>query len=292
MAAALSWSKITDSGKKETAGDGFAKKQWRVRLYHKDKAPVYREMEEAMLSYEILSMPGERDHNEDYTGVQTRGDACCFILADGLGGHGGGDEASRLVTECIRSDFARCGAVSPEYLKRCFELGQRLLVQAQDRQRRRLEMKTTLTILLADRETIQWGHIGDSRIYYFQNKKLITRTYDHSVPQMLVAAGKLKEKQIRGHADRNRLLRVMGTEWDGPQYEIAGPLRRTGGEAFLLCSDGFWEWVTERQMRHALKKAGTPADWLQTMEKTVLKNGTGNHMDNYSAVAVFLQEGR
>ena len=245
-----------------------------------------------MLSYEILSMPGERDHNEDYTGVQVKGDACCFLLADGLGGHGGGDEASRLVVECIRSDFARYGAVTPDYLKRCFELGQRMLIQAQEKQRRRMEMKTTLTVLLADRARIQWGHIGDSRIYYFQKHRLQARTSDHSVPQMLVAAGKLKEKQIRGHADRNRLLRVMGTEWDGPQYEIAQPLQRAGGEAFLLCTDGFWEWITERQMQHALRKAGTPAEWLAAMEKTVIKNGTGRHMDNYSAVAVFLQEGR
>lgn len=241
-----------------------------------------------MLSYAFLSKPGERDQNEDYTGMQQKGESYCFILADGLGGHGGGDEASRIVVEGIRADFARNGAVSPDYLKRCFALGQWLLLEKQKKQHRKTEMKTTLTVLLTGPGRVMWGHIGDSRIYYFQDKKFKMRTLDHSVPQMLVAAGKLKEKQIRGHADRNRLLCVMGVEWEKPQYEIAQGITRGGGEAFLLCSDGFWEWVLEKQMQRALKKADTPDAWLEIMEHVALKNGAGKHMDNYSAVAVFL----
>ena len=185
-------------------------------------------------------------------------------------------------------DFSRHGTVTEAYLRNCFEQSQHILLQEQKKQRRMMEMKTTLTVLLADNNRIQWGHIGDSRIYYFQDKKMKGRTSDHSVPQMLVLAGKLKEKQIRGHADRNRLLRVMGVEWDEPQYEIAKPLQRMGGEAFLLCTDGFWEWIREKTMQHLLKKAGSPAEWLEMMEKAVVKQGSGKGMDNYTAVAVFL----
>lgn len=241
-----------------------------------------------MLLYEILTNPGERDHNEDYAGVEKNGEAYCFVLADGLGGHGGGDVASRLVSEYILDDFARSGEVSQEYLQKCFEESQRLLREEQIKRRRTREMMTTLVVLLADSNTIQWGHIGDSRLYYFMDKKMKLRTLDHSVPQMLVAAGKLKEKKIRGHADRNRLLRVMGAEWDAPQYELAQQIERVGGEAFLLCTDGFWEWVEERGMQSALKKAAYPSEWLAQMEQAIRKRGTGKNMDNYSAVAVFL----
>lgn len=241
-----------------------------------------------MLSFDILSNQGEREYNEDYAGIERHGQAYCFVLADGLGGHGGGDEASRLVTETILQDFSRYGAVSEAYLANCFEKSQRLLLEKQKKQRRMAEMKTTLTVLLADENRIQWGHIGDSRIYYFQDKKLKLRTIDHSVPQMLVLAGKLKEKKIRGHADRNRLLRVMGIEWDEPQYEIAAPMRRMGGESFLLCTDGFWEWIQEKTMQHLLKKACSTQEWLALMEKAVVKQGSGKGMDNYTAVGVFL----
>ncbi|KAI4451808.1 Serine/threonine phosphatase stp [Eubacterium plexicaudatum ASF492] len=241
-----------------------------------------------MLSFDMISKNGEREYNEDYAGAEKRRDSWCFVLADGLGGHGGGDEASRLVSEYILEDFSQHGTVTETYLKKCFEESQQILLQEQRKQRRMMEMKTTLTVLLADDDRIWWGHIGDSRIYRFQNKKLQERTLDHSVPQMLALAGKLKEKQIRGHADRNRLLHVMGVEWDEPQYEIARPLQRTGGEVFLLCTDGFWEWIQEKTMQHLLKKADSPAEWLEMMEKAVVKQGSGKGMDNYTAVGVFL----
>lgn len=241
-----------------------------------------------MILYETLSNPGERAHNEDYAGTAMNGDSYCFLLADGLGGHGGGDEASRLVSEYILNDFSQRGEVSGDYLKHCFEDSQQLLLEEQLRQKRVRDMKTTLVVLLADKKNIRWGHIGDSRLYYFSGKKLKLRTLDHSVPQMLVDAGKLKEKNIRGHADRSRLLRVMGVEWERPQYELAEPIHRTGGESFLLCSDGFWEWVEERSMQSALRKAKSPAQWLEKMEKVVCRHGKNKNMDNYSAVAVFM----
>lgn len=240
-----------------------------------------------MVTYEILSEPGEREYNEDYAGARQNGEAFCFVLADGLGGHGGGDEASRMVAEYILNDFEKQGEASEEYLRKCFEESQKLLMEEQEKQNRLYEMKTTLVVLLADGHNLQWGHIGDSRLYFYRNKKLKQRTLDHSVPQMLVAAGEIREEDIRGHADRNRLLRVMGSEWDHPRYQLSPPVERSGQEAFLLCSDGFWEWIEEKPMQAALKRAKSPAEWLEQMQKTVQKNGTGKGMDNYSAIAVF-----
>ena len=95
---------------------------------------------------------------------------------------------------------------------------------------------------------MQWGHVGDSRLYYFKNGRIVKRTLDHSVPQMLVAAGEIDEKEIRHHPDRNRLVRVMGMEWDEPKYQVSEPMPEEPGQAFLLCSDGFWENIEEEQI--------------------------------------------
>lgn len=243
-----------------------------------------------MIIYEMTSKDGGREENEDSIGMAQREENFCFVLADGLGGHGGGREASRLVVETVLTDFKERGEVSEEYLKQCFQGSQDFLLQEQERQDRTYEMKTTMVILLANDKSVLWGHIGDSRLYCFQQKKYKTRTLDHSVPQMLVAAGEITEQEIRGHADRNRLLRVMGVEWDTPRYQIAPLADREKSMEFLLCSDGFWELIEEKSMIRTLKKSKTPKDWLYAMEKVVLKNGEKKEMDNYSAIAVFLEK--
>jgi len=240
-----------------------------------------------MITYQIISRTGSRPVNEDCTGMHQLGDSYGFFLADGLGGHGKGEVASKTAVEQAILQFEK-GGCSKETLERIFEAGQEAILARQKADGVTQSMKTTLTALLIDGETIRWGHIGDSRIYYFQNNRLMGRTMDHSVPQMLVAAGEIKEKEIRHHPDRNRLLRVMGIEWDRPSYQLAEPVPRKGRQAFLMCSDGFWELVDEKEMVTALKRASTAEQWVEAMEQLVNRHGAGTNMDNYSAVAVWV----
>lgn len=240
-----------------------------------------------MVSYHLFSNPGGRENNEDYVGMYQNGQSWCFVLADGLGGHGKGEVASKLAVEAAIKEFALRGP-GEETLKASFDQAQRVILEGQREDYRARDMKTTLVILHVSENQLWWGHIGDSRLYYFQKGKLRERTLDHSVPQMLVAAGQLKEKQIRNHPDRNRLLRVLGVDWDSPKYQIAESREREERQAFLLCSDGFWELIDEKKMQHCLKKASSPKEWTELMESIVRKNGQGKNMDNYSAVTVWI----
>ena len=150
-------------------------------------------------------------------------------------------------------------------------------------------MKTTLVALDICRDQIKWAHIGDSRLYYFQNCKLVERTLDHSVPQMLVLARKLKEKKIRGHEDRNKLLRVIGSPWETKKYDCSEIINKNGFQAFLLCSDGFWELIDEKAMTKTLKKSNSVDEWLDAMVEIVRQNGKCTDMDNNSAIAVWVK---
>ena len=238
-----------------------------------------------MVTYASVSKSGDRNNNEDFTGIYNNEGLFFFALADGLGGHGRGEVASRIAVEkAIESIIA-----DSKNLGNCFQIGQDTILEEQALQNSGNEMKTTLTCLRIISSRAQWGHIGDSRIYRFRNNKFIARTLDHSVPQMLVATGEIKEKDIRHHEDRNRLTRVMGMEWSSPRYEISDEMPLTGSDAFLLCSDGFWELITEKEMTAFLKKAKSPQEWLDRMETVVLTNGKGKNMDNYSAIAVFVR---
>lgn len=241
-----------------------------------------------MVKFAMLSKEGSRENNEDSVGMYQDEDSWCFILADGLGGHGKGEVASRVAVDSVIEQFV-VQEERKDFLDRAFASAQDAIMTRQRTDRTCFDMKTTMVVLDIEKDKVQWGHIGDSRLYYFQDGKLKERTLDHSVPQMLVAVGEIKEKDIRHHPDRNRLLRVLGVEMDEMNHQLSEPLEVNGKQAYLLCSDGFWELIEEKKMEATLRKASDPEKWLEAMEEIVLKNGKNTDMDNYSAVAVWIE---
>ncbi len=236
----------------------------------------------------VVSMPADRPINEDFVGYKEGKKRLLVALADGLGGHGKGEEASKLAVENAEDLFNENGDIN-EMLAEMFQTAQDRVMARQLEISNTNVMKTTLVLGIVEDSLLYYGHIGDSRLYYFEDGKYKFHTLDHSVPQMLVSSGRIKEKDIRGHEDRNRLLRVIGTEWNDPRYEIAPkPAELRKGDAILLCSDGFWELITEKQMNAAFRASSSANEWVRKMEECILatgKNGSKN-MDNYSAIAV------
>jgi serine/threonine protein phosphatase PrpC len=240
-----------------------------------------------MLSYTAVSKTGKRENNEDSFICVERDGNYCFVVADGLGGHGKGEVASRKVAEVFEHLFeAAHPAIPCEFLQTAFDAAQDEVMEAQKSSPSLYDMKTTAVALAVIGDKCQWGHVGDSRLYLFSRNKVKTRTLDHSVPQMLVMAKEIKEKDIARHPDRNRLLRVVGIEWDSPKYDLSNEYGMEDCQAFLLCSDGFWELIDEKKMQTFLKKSATAEDWLSLMIQEVETNGGGQDMDNYTAIAI------
>ena len=238
-----------------------------------------------MLDFAIFSDLGDREQNEDAVGFSKHGDAHCFVLCDGLGGHGRGEVASQFVQQSVCRQFEQADTTA-EFWENALDNAQKGLLAEQKRLNAITEMMTTAVALTIDGDTAQWAHIGDSRLYVFRREKLLTRTLDHSVPQMLALAGEIREKHIRSHPDRNQLLRAMGFPWESRKYELSEPCALRPGDAFLLCTDGFWEPVLEKEMQKALKKAPSAQAWLDTLQALAIQHGTPGEMDNFSAIAV------
>ena len=229
---------------------------------------------------------GDRQINEDSVGVFHNGENNCYILCDGLGGHGMGDVASSLVVDVFEDQFYKTDD-AVNFLGQTFSASQDILMAEQKARNAKRKMKTTGVAVVTDDRNAYVGHIGDSRGDVFYKNKGKTRTLDHSIPQMLVLSREIKEDQIRNHLDRNTLLRVMGVDWDEAMYELMAPIPLKKCQAFLLCSDGFWELIEEKDMCALLKKASSVEEWLDSMLRIVRANGEGKNMDNYSAIAVW-----
>ncbi len=245
-----------------------------------------------MLKVSGYSDKGGREYNEDNCAAIKRGRMFVAVLADGLGGHGGGDIASRTAVELVRDgmdDLSGHPEQAKEILTQWFSDANEEILR---RQTGAQQMKTTLTMLYIDEQAhaCAGAHLGDSRIYHFVNGRYVYCTFDHSVSRMAVLSGEITMDEIRHHQDRNRLLKVVGMEeafspeWD--QFEV----NDNAAHAFLLCSDGFWEYVTEQEMEGELFNSKTPEEWINRMreilESRAAEKGKHNH-DNNSAVAVW-----
>lgn len=238
------------------------------------------------LAYSFITDKGDRNENEDSVGVFENGANRCFVVCDGLGGHGMGDIASKTVVNEFERQFLAAFEMS-EFLPIAFDSAQNVLLETQAEHKAKSKMKTTCVALATDDKNAYIGHVGDSRLYVFQKNKVKYRTLDHSIPQMLALSKDIKESEIRNHPERNYVLRVMGIEWDKPMYELMPVEKLRKCQAFLLCSDGFWELIVEEDMCRLLKESATPREWLEKMAEIVKRNGADRNMDNYSAIAVW-----
>ncbi len=242
-----------------------------------------------MLTTDSLSRHGGRRTNQDFCGYRTARGATCWIIADGLGGHAGGEVASKLAGEHILDSFSAEPAVSRDHLTRWLESANGALHAAQRSRPELHGMRTTVVALVSDGAAALWAHLGDSRLYHFRAGAVHCQTRDHSVPQAMAAAGEISSSEIRFHVDRNRLLHSLGdsSRFRPAVRDAAEPIE--SGDAFLLCTDGFWELVTEEEMIGELAGSRTSGEWLAGMERRVRAAMSGED-DNYSAIAIFAND--
>jgi len=238
-----------------------------------------RRIETAICNYQ-----GGRKHNEDNVRCLTLDNICAIVVADGLGGHGGGQIASSIAADYITKSFMKEPLMDPACIRCLFEQANMAVVKAQTPIQK---MKSTGAALFINDGAAIWGHTGDSRLYHFKDGVLAEQTLDHSVSQMAVFSGEITKEQIRHHVDRNKVLKAFG-DAGGFKADISSIyMLESGYHAFLLCTDGFWEYVLELEMEIELIKSYTPLDWIRAMNQRLAQRVPENH-DNFSAAAVLI----
>lgn len=235
------------------------------------------------IKIDILTNIGGRSNNDDTADKREKGDCAWVFVGDGLGGYAGGQMASEAAARAMMDATHRGSLLTDERLQEAAAQANRAVIRLQAEKNGK--MKTTLVFLAIEDGRARWMHVGDSRLYHFRCGHLQTQTMDHSVSQMAVLMGEITPREIRFHEDRNRVLRALGG--DNARPELSPTVMLTGGEdVFLLCTDGFWEYVYEEEMEALLQRASGPKQWLEEMEK-LLRTRTPNDNDNYTAAAVF-----
>jgi len=239
------------------------------------------------ISYATVSEAGDKGHNEDSILALEQDGRYCFVVADGLGGSGLGYVASKKLRDVFELEFAEA-TDNRSFLAKAVERAQQEIRAEQLAIRAPNQMKTTVVALSIIRGRCAWAHVGDSRLYRFRRGGFVSRTLDHSVPQMLARAGEITDSEIASHPDRARLLCAVGDNWDRPRYEVSKNIALRRDTAFLLCSDGFWELLPTAMLA---PQPGSDADaWLSAMMHEFGNAGGDDcDKDDYSAIAVVVK---
>ncbi len=235
------------------------------------------------MDYDFYSDRGGRNVNEDSVFVFADESGICALLADGLGGQGNGDLASQTVVRSVMDSYMRDRSVQPSAVAGYIGTANQRIREINQGKNTTM---TTIVGLFSDLAGCTVAHVGDSRLYHFADGRLVMQTVDHSVPQMAVALGEISAEEIRFHPDRNRILRAIGAD-DHVKSDVQQLKLAPGFHAFLLCSDGLWEYVTELEMEADLAKSKTAKEWLHFMRCRRDMIAPDN-ADNNSGITLFL----
>lgn len=215
--------------------------------------------------------PGRRrENNEDSFCI--REDLGLFLVADGMGGHVGGEIASRLVVEEVERFVAATDPVQGVAGKVAQGVGSRpgdrlnsSLVEANRKLADRIVadaslhgMATTAVALLADGEAISLAHVGDSRAYRYRSRRLTRLTRDHSWVEEQISAGVLTPDAARRHPWRHVVTRAVAG-MDDMEVEVTD-LSLEPGDRILLCSDGLSSVVADAGIAAVLQDGRPAAD--------------------------------
>lgn len=225
---------------------------------------------------------GNRPVNEDSVACGQTGPQSAFaVVCDGLGGHGGGQDASQIGVAAMTWD--RPSLPTEQELLARLDGANREIIARRTNPR---QMKTTVVALYLSGNQARWCHVGDSRLYHFYNGRLKDFTNDHSVCQIAVRMGEITRREIPGHPDRSKILKALGSEDLEPEIHPAVTLEK-GFHAFLLCTDGLWERLQEDEILLDLHKAASPEQWV-TLLRTRAEIRKHTEADNNTAVALYV----
>ena len=223
---------------------------------------------------------GKRTEQQDRIGIFHTGNGKrhLMVVADGMGGIPKGDQAAQIVVDTAEQAFKKNRIRNPELFLEdiCSQSHERINQLEADIS---LAPGTTCVLLYIDKRQAYWAHIGDSRLYHYRQGRLINQTLDHSLVQLMIDQGAIEDRGSEARSLQNQLYKRLGGP-KKPEPDIhAGTLK--SGDIFLLCSDGFWQFVEKDLIPVILKVHPLDQDGPERLVSIALQNG-GQHCDNIS----------
>jgi PPM family protein phosphatase len=221
-----------------------------------------------------------RENNEDsYLYWEAEGDeefhrkGRLAIIADGMGGYEGGQEASRLAVETVRATYDRIFHDDPQVaLGEAFAAAHERIQSYAQEHAEFQGMGTTCTALAVLERQLYFAHVGDSRLYLVRNGDISRLTRDHSYVGRLVESGIVRSEDAESHPQRHILTAALGSGAEISADVSPQALTLEEGDKLVLCTDGLWGVVSEREVASVMEGNG-PADACRKLVGMALQRG-------------------
>jgi PPM family protein phosphatase len=195
------------------------------------------------------------------------------VIADGMGGYEGGQEASRLAVETVQNIYENSGTNDPQAtLLHAFSVAHSTIQGYAAEHPEFHGMGTTCTALTIVGRRLSFAHIGDSRLYHLRSGAIKRLTRDHSYVGRLVETGIVRSEDAESHPQRHILTAALGSGHDLVPDTLTQPLALESGDTLLLCTDGLWGVVSERELATALEN-NSPAESCVALVQMALDRG-------------------
>jgi len=202
-----------------------------------------------------------------------------LVVADGMGGHQGGEVASGIAAQIVRNVFFRSERDSPvDVLAESFDEAQQAILDAAGSSEELADMGTTCSAAIVKQGWASFGHIGDSRIYLVREGSALQMTEDHTLVNELFSRGAIAREEIENHPQRNVLTSALGSLSPNAVINFSEepmPLKR--GDVLLLCSDGLHGLVSAEEMCSILD-GGALSDACRSMVDLAKRRGGADNI--------------
>ena len=237
------------------------------------------------------SLIGDRKINQDRCIATQEGDALLLGLGDGMGGHPRGEAAAQVLIDTCQRYLARTPhpILNPSsFLTRLMHKAHEDIVAFGYDQQPAIDPRTTAVACLVQRNVAHWAHAGDSRLYLLRQRRVLSRTVDHSYVERLKQQGVISAREQKGHPQRNYVTRCLGGSLVSPDITL-GKHKLEADDILLLCSDGLWGSVSEQQMLDLLFSRLPLADAVQQLAEQAARSAFPDS-DNITLIATRMVE--
>ena len=235
---------------------------------------------------------GDREEQQDRVALFGSDKAPGFmmaVLADGMGGRTGGAMAAEQVIRTARQLFDEFSPLTDDIdvMLHTIAFEAHTIIKLSGLTAEKEPHSTLVALVLTPSGTAHWAHAGDSRLYRYSGPAFAERTVDHSFVERLIKQGKLKKEEVAGHRLSNILVNVLGSPQKEPFVTLGRHDGLKAGDAFLLCSDGLWQYFNKREIGAAITNYA-PRQCSERLIEEARERAVGSNADNCTLAVIKL----